>query len=90
MGELEKREESSPIEKNYEFPEGQVIAIGVERFYCSEVLFESSMIGMEVAVIVNKTLKRRKDDTKMVSYKMWISKGNYDKSGPSIVHRKCF
>ncbi|MFQ6633091.1 hypothetical protein Gotur_011881 [Gossypium turneri] len=21
---------------------------------------------------------------------MWISKGEYDESGPSIVHRKCF
>ena len=24
------------------------------------------------------------------SYQMWISKGEYDESGPSIVHRKCF
>jgi len=23
-------------------------------------------------------------------YQMWISKGEYDESGPSIVHRKCF
>ncbi|KAG5599600.1 hypothetical protein H5410_030970 [Solanum commersonii] len=82
--------ESSSIEKNYEFPEGKVIANGAERFYCSEVLFESSMSGMEVAVIVDKTLRRRKDDTRMVSCKMWILKSDYYKSGPSIVHRKCF
>lgn len=35
------------LEKTYELPDGQVIAIGAERFRCAEVLFRPSLIGME-------------------------------------------
>jgi len=26
----------------------------------------------------------------LLCMQMWISKGEYDESGPAIVHRKCF
>ncbi len=37
----------SDIEKNYELPDGQVIAVGAERFRCAEVLFQTTFIGKE-------------------------------------------
>lgn len=35
------------LEKTYELPDGQLIAIGADRFRCAEVLFRPSLIGME-------------------------------------------
>lgn len=35
------------LEKTYELPDGQVIAIGADRFRCAEVLFWPSLIGTE-------------------------------------------
>lgn len=35
------------LEKTYELPDGQVIAIGADRFRCAEVLFRPSLIGTE-------------------------------------------
>lgn len=140
------------LEKTYELPDGQVIAIGADRFRCAEVLFRPSLIGMEAPGIhetaFNSILRCdvdiRKDlygnivmsggstlfpgiadrMTKEVTalappsmkikviapperkysvwiggsilaslstfQQMWITKGEYDEAGPSIVHRKCF
>ena len=46
---LRLQREVLQLRKKYEFPNGQVIIIGAERFRCLEVLFQPSMIGMEVA-----------------------------------------
>ena len=45
--ELETSKTSSSVEKNCEMFDGQVITIAAERFRCSEVLYQPSMIGME-------------------------------------------
>jgi len=45
--ELQKCEESSDVEQNYELPDGQVITVGAERFRCPEVLFKPNFIGLE-------------------------------------------
>eukprot|EP01084_Bolivina_argentea_P072082 130916_1 len=37
----------SDIEKNYELPDGEVIAVGAERFRCAEVLIQPTFIGKE-------------------------------------------
>ena len=44
---LEKSEESSEFDQEYELPDGQVITIGNERFRCPEVLFQPNLIGLE-------------------------------------------
>ena len=35
---------SSTLEKSYEFPNGEVITIGNERFRCPEALFQPSLL----------------------------------------------
>jgi actin-related protein len=45
--EMEKAARSSELEKGYEMPDGQLIALGNERFRCPEVLFKPELIGME-------------------------------------------
>jgi actin-related protein len=150
--EMSKAEGSAAIEKEYELPDGQVIAIANERFRCPEALFQPAFLGMESAGIHETTFNSimkcdvdiRKDlyanivlsggttmfpgiadrmekevrnlapptmKIKVIApperkysvwiggsilaslstfQQMWISKEEYDESGPSIVHRKCF
>merc|ERR1712014_415056 len=139
-GELESVGQSSEVEKEYEFPDGQVITVGTERFRAPEALFQPSMLGLEAEGIhtttynsimkcdvdIRKDLyagiadRMQKEITQLAPptmkikiiapperkysvwiggsilaslstfQQMWISKQEYDESGPSIVHRECF
>ncbi|CAF2709132.1 unnamed protein product, partial [Rotaria sp. Silwood2] len=150
--ELAAESRSSSIEKNYELPDGQIIAIGNERFRCPEALFAPATLGREdngIAEMVYNTIMKCDIDIRKELYSnivlsggttmfpgiadrmqkemtslapsamkvrivapperkyavwiggsilsslatfqsMWISKQEYDESGSSIVHRKCF
>jgi len=150
--EMKTVEQSSEKERTYELPDGNIIAVGSERFRCPEVLFRPNLVGKEspgihdtiFSSIMKCDVDIRKDlynnvvlsgGTTMFAgigermtkeltalapstirikviapperkysvwiggsiltslstfQQMWISKGEYDESGPSIVHRKCF
>lgn len=150
--EMELAASSTDFEKNFELPDGQIIAIGNERFRCPEVLFKPAFIGNEskgvdellydsiqkcdvdirrdlyenivlsggTTMFQNIDKRLQKELTKLAPksmkikiacpperkysvwiggsilaslntfQQMWISKEEYDESGPGIVHRKCF
>ena len=44
--EQEKKASISSIEKPYTLPDGKVITVANERFYCPEALFQPSLLGM--------------------------------------------
>jgi len=145
-----KKDQSSVSEKFYELPDGNVLAVGNERFRCPEVLFQPNIVGIEAAGIhettfnsIGKTdfdnrrlygnvvlsggttmfegiterltkeltiLAPASMNIKVVALperkyfawiggsilgslstfqQMWISKEEYEDSGPGVVHRKC-
>lgn len=58
--ELATTSHSNSIEKNYELPDGQLIAIGDECFRCPEALFTPSIVGREepgIAELLYNTIK---------------------------------
>ncbi|GMI39463.1 hypothetical protein TeGR_g9363, partial [Tetraparma gracilis] len=81
--ELKLANESSALEKSYELPDGNVIVLGSERFRCVKIVAPperkySVWIGGSILASLS------------TFQSMWISKEEFDESGPSIVHRKCF
>jgi actin len=146
-------DETANIENsNYELPDGEVIAVGSERFKCPEAMFQPSFLGLDCAGIHESTYNsimkcgtdQHKDlfsnvilsggntmfsglaarlekeltalaptstkikivappERKVYAWiggsilgslstfqPMWISRAEYNETGPSIVHRKCF
>merc|ERR1711879_927451 len=49
--------ETSDREKTYELPDGNLIAVGSERFRCPEVLFQPSFLGKEAGGIHEATFE---------------------------------
>lgn len=143
---------SSSTEETYSLPDGRVVKVGTEKYRCTEILMNPSLIGRESDGITESTFNSlmksdidiRKQlygnvlltggnsmikgmDTrigtglKMLAPKRfpvdiislpdkdlmawvggsilsclpenrsgWVTKGEYDDSGPAIIHRKCF
>jgi len=150
--ELKMAAEGSDREKTYELPDGNVIAVGSERFRCPEVLFQPSLVGKEgngvhdatfrsimqcdidvrralyanvvlsggttmfqgIGERMTKELSKLAPSTMKIKViapperkysvwiggsilsslstfqQMWVSREEYNESGPGIVHRKCF
>ncbi|EEF46250.1 actin [Ricinus communis] len=59
--ELATARKRSELDKQYELPDGQVIAVGAARFRCPEILFDPRGLGMEteaVHEIVARSIRR--------------------------------
>ena len=141
---------SSSREETYSLPDGRVVKIGTEKYRCTEIIMNPSLIGRESPGITNnifsslmksdvdirkllygnvlltggnsmikgmdtriatdlKTLAPKRLPVDIISLPDkdllpwfggsilsslpdlgWVTKGEYDESGPSIIHRKCF
>ena len=46
--EHEMEKELASVEMEYEFPDGQIISIGNERFRCPEALFQPALNGLDI------------------------------------------
>merc|ERR1719506_3052635 len=53
--EMRQAADSSEKEKTYELPDGNLVAVGNERFRCPEVLFQPSFVGKESSGIHEMT-----------------------------------
>ncbi|KAJ5079025.1 actin-10-related [Anaeramoeba ignava] len=61
----EMNKEEKLIQKNYELPDGKIMAFGNELFKCLEPLFHPSLIGLEkpgISEIIFNTIKRSDND----------------------------
>merc|ERR1712014_474831 len=101
--EMKKAAESSALEKSFELPDGNNIVIsgGTTMFPGISERMSKEITALAPASIKVKIVAppERKYSVWIggsilaslsTFQSMWISKEEYDESGPSIVHRKCF
>ncbi|KAJ5068636.1 actin-10-related [Anaeramoeba ignava] len=85
--EMEKHQKL--IETKYELPDGQIIPIGNERFRCTELLFQPSLLGLEYSgvhkMIYNSIMKCKEDIRKYLFGNIILSGGST--LFPGIVER---